>query len=673
MKTQLLSISKIFTERILRIPDYQRGYAWTEKELRDFWNDLIQLENEKNHYTGVLTLEDVSDNRASQWHDDLWIIQSKNYAPYYVVDGQQRLTTTIILIQAIIECVPENTRLNFTTAQEIRKKFIFDTKDEGISRSYLFGYEKDNPSYEFLKTKIFLEKTDSSLPIQETIYTYNLEFAKKYFLTNLKELTLDQIEILYRKLTQNFLFNIYAISDDIDVFVAFETMNNRGKPLSHLELLKNRLIYISTKFKADDFEKQKLRTAINEVWKSIYHYLGRNKEKILDDDIFLSNHFSLYFSHEIQSKEISLRDFRYRRHLINRHSGYGEYLLEQVFTPKNIVVINPNVAPKDELTIEKIYNYVQSLKDSVQLWYYILNPQHSDFSTDEKIWLEKLNRQPIPIFISVAPLIMIFYQKETNEQFKVRFLKALERYLFTSTLTRYAYLPEFEQYKLRDFAVQFRKGEISSEKIIKDIDDFVDSFINKKENLEQVISDMKSSGFYRWFGLKYFLYEYELSLKKRTKTYREKLNWEKFTENGFFEGEDQRDYYTIEHIYPQKPKKSCWTEKFKHYTERERRLLRNSLGNLVPLSERKNQAFENECFEYKKGDAKSMVGYKYGSYSENQIANYDVWTAKEILEQGLKMLEFLEKRWNFNLGSKKDKAKFLHIEFVAEKENLPLE
>jgi len=268
---------------------------------------------------------------------------------------------------------------------------------------------------------------------------------------------------------------------------------------------------------------------------------------------------------------------------------------------------------------------------------------------------------------------MIFYQQEKKEPIRVRFLKALERYLFISTLTRYAYIPEFEQTKLLDFAVQFRKGEISSDKLVKDIEEFVDTFICKKENLEQIISDMKSAGFYRWLGLKYFLYEYELSLKKRTKTYREKLNWEQFTENGLLEGEDKRDYYTIEHIYPQKPKKPCWTEKFKHYTERERRLLRNSLGNLVPLSERKNQSFENECFDYKKGDANTMVGYKYGSYSENQIANYDEWTAKEILEQGFKMVDFWEKRWNFNLGSKKDKAKFLHIEFVAEKENIPLE
>ncbi len=59
MDTQLLTLSKIFTERLFRIPDYQRGYAWTKKHLKDFWSDIQQLEPDHNHYTGVLTLEDV--------------------------------------------------------------------------------------------------------------------------------------------------------------------------------------------------------------------------------------------------------------------------------------------------------------------------------------------------------------------------------------------------------------------------------------------------------------------------------------------------------------------------------------------------------------------------------------------------------------------------------------
>ena len=66
METTLLTLSKIFTERLFRIPDYQRGYAWTEKQLKDFWSDLEQLEIGKNHSTngmminGLLNLRNMS-------------------------------------------------------------------------------------------------------------------------------------------------------------------------------------------------------------------------------------------------------------------------------------------------------------------------------------------------------------------------------------------------------------------------------------------------------------------------------------------------------------------------------------------------------------------------------------------------------------------------------------
>lgn len=679
MKTQLLSLSKIFTERILRIPDYQRGYAWSEKELRDFWNDLVQLEDNKNHYTGVLTLEDVTEQITKQWHDDIWVINSKNYAPYYVVDGQQRLTTAIILVQAIIEYVPQNQKLNFTPIEEIQKKFIFETKDEGISRSYLFGYEKDNPSYEFLKTKIFKEKSDSSLPIQETIYTHNLEFAKKFFTDNLTEMTFEQVEKLYKKLTQQFLFNIYAISEDVDVFVAFETMNNRGKPLSYLELLKNRLIYITTKFKSDEYEKQTLRNAINESWKSVYHYLGRNKEKIYGDDVFLNHHFSLYFSDFIEQNGRFLRTYRQEPYFVAaREAGAGEVLLEKIFTPKNISGINPNVDQQNELTISKIFNYVRSLKDSIETWYYILNPRSSNYSDKEILWLEKFTRLPNSALLTIAPMIMLFYQKEKEELRRISFLKSLERLMFVTMSARFSYMIDFDQSRLSQEIRKLGKGEISTNELITWMDESADKILDQPEFLERMIAAMKNnSGFYRWFGIKYFMYEYELSLKIKAKNYREKLIWEKFSDNDFGEfllfEEDKRDYHTIEHIYPQNPRKLCWTEKYKKYSDKEKRLLRNSLGNLVPLSEPKNNALENDCFEDKKGKNGSLVGFKYGSLSENELATYEDWTAKEILERGIKLLEFWEKRWNFKIGDKKDKAKFLHIEFVIEKEKIQID
>lgn len=46
MKTELQSLSKMFTEKLFRIPDYQRGYAWTAKQVKDFWSDLVQLKRD---------------------------------------------------------------------------------------------------------------------------------------------------------------------------------------------------------------------------------------------------------------------------------------------------------------------------------------------------------------------------------------------------------------------------------------------------------------------------------------------------------------------------------------------------------------------------------------------------------------------------------------------------
>ena len=57
---ELKSLSKIFDGKYLRIPDYQRGYAWGEAQLKDFWDDLETLEDKQTHYTGVLTVEKVS-------------------------------------------------------------------------------------------------------------------------------------------------------------------------------------------------------------------------------------------------------------------------------------------------------------------------------------------------------------------------------------------------------------------------------------------------------------------------------------------------------------------------------------------------------------------------------------------------------------------------------------
>ncbi|EDM65101.1 hypothetical protein PE36_08311 [Moritella sp. PE36] len=652
MKTELYSISKIFTERLLRIPDYQRGYAWTNKQLKDFWNDILQIEKGHNHYVGVLTLEDVHEEKFSQWEDDLWIIKSKSYEPFFVVDGQQRLTTTVILIQCILESI-DLQELNYTKPDEIRKKFIFESKDEGISRSYLFGYESDNPSYEFLKQRIFCEESDNQADVQETIYTNNLINAKEYFTEQLKDMDFDDVESLYKKVTQHLLFNIYSMSNEIDVHVSFETMNNRGKPLSHLELLKNRLIYLSTKVNGDDHEKSKLRNAINKCWKTIYHQLGRNKDNPLDDDIFLFNHFILFFGNSINNGE----SLNYRRFRRGYGSYYQDYLLEKKFTIKSLYSKDD-----DKLTVPELYRYVRSLKSSVEKWYEISNPVGSSLQPEISMWLEKINRTGIE---ECLPLIMVSLQKNKDVVLTVKFLKSLEKLLFALFLVGRNYNISFNSSRFIEWASDLSNDELTLEKIISAIDSARIEMANDAQVLSQVSAAFKEAGFYRWRGLRYFMYEYEQSLKEKSKTYTDKFDWKYFSD-------DERDHKTIEHIYPQNARKACWTSKYKSYNSKERSILRHTIGNLVPLSHSKNSSFQNKPFLEKVGNENNTIGFKYGSFSEIELTTHQQWTAVEILERSIKLLKFMEKRWKVDFGGVENMISFLNLEFVLKKEGLKI-
>lgn len=668
MDNQLLTLSKIFTERLFRIPDYQRGYAWTNKQLKDFWNDLDQLSLGSNHYTGVLTLENVSSQIYEKWEDDLWIIKDKNYQPYFVVDGQQRLTTTIILIQAILEKIQDSIDLNHTESKDIRKKFIFDSKDKGISRSYIFGYEKDNPSYEFLKTKIFLE-TSSTNTGEETIYTQNLENAKRFFQDKISKLSNDETEKLYKKITQQLLFNIFTITDDVDVCVAFETMNNRGKPLSYLELLKNRLIYLSLKIDSDETEKLKLRRAINDCWKTIYHNLGRNKENPLDDDWFLRNHYLMYFGHEFLNENSEKNSYYHRVILSMRfgtnHVDYSTDLLERRFITKKI---NAH-GNEGTIDIEYIYKYVSSLQDSVDIWYKIFNPKDSKFPSKIQIFLEKINRLN---FQPIYPLVLTVLYKEKSEEVQFNFLKALERFLFVAILVSWSRALIFDilgDLNLWKLILDFQNEKIDCDKIIKHINNLVDGNLKNSNLITHIIQQFSERGFYDWEGIRYFLYEYELSLKDKSKTEREKISWESFREDLTI-GENNSDYITIEHIYPQRTgKHEYWKTNFPTYTKstKKRKNLVNSLGNLLPLSKPKNSSLSNLPFPIKKSGRNGEAGYFNGGYAENEVALVQDWNEEQIKIRGLKLLNFMEKRWNIDFMNDENRIVMLGLSHMLNK------
>lgn len=624
--TKLLSISEIFNNKIFRIPDFQRGYSWETPQLDDFWEDIQNLNPNRIHYIGLLTVEPIKESDISnveKWKDDLWLLK-KGMSAFYVIDGQQRLTTLIILLHEILRKFKDDEGINFGSKSEWIDRFLYRSYNQ-LYKSFVFGYEKDNPSDEFFKTRILEQESSSADKYPETLYTANLMYAKNYFANKLANLNKEEKESIFDKAVNRLKFNYYEIDDSLDVYVTFETMNNRGKDLSHLELLKNRLIYLSTLLSEDDETKGRLRRDINETWKTIYEYLGKNKENPLEDDAFLFNHWIMYFTYDRSQSDV-----------------YAEFLLKKKFTSKNVLC--------GKIAIDDIKAYIDSLSKCVKQWFYIFNIHYSNYSDRIKEHVQKLERVGWGAF---PPMIMAVFTKENNEELIWNFLDACERFNFLvfAVSRRSSNTQNSNLYrKTREYYM----GHLDIETVTTNIDYLTDGEDNDnydgwfdlerfKNHIKELFSKNDRDGFYSWSGLRYFLYEYELYLQNNANI---KVSWEDFNKR---KKED-----TIEHIYPQSPSDAYWESRFGRLKPTDKRQYLNSLGNLLLLSRSKNSKLQNYDFDKKKHlknkDGKES-GYYNGSYSEIEVAKQKEWTPNEIKERGLLMLQFMEKRWKFSFDN----------------------
>lgn len=697
----LESLKSIFKDRLFKIPDYQRGYAWTARQLRDFWEDVVNLPPDRFHYTGLLSLKKVSDDISSSWNEERWLIEDQGYKPFHVVDGQQRLTTFVIFVQAISELLqnlPENKEKKsdeiYIGSQSLKKikedYLVIEKPPEFIIRTYKFSYETDNPSFLFLRHRILNEPDSGTL--QETFYTLNLDNAKRFFLENLdnlhKEEGLEGIEVLFRKVTQNLMFNLYEISDDFDVFVAFETMNNRGKKLSNLELLKNRLIYLTTLYDENELQnddRRAIREKINDAWKEVYFQLGRNKKNPLNDDDFLVAHWIMYFQYTKQKGD-----------------DYIRFLLEEKFTPQNIysktevkfdsvqefeeiredegeqdetdeTLQNKKTILRSKLSPQEIEDYVSSLKSAAVHWYNTHNPvDNPDLTGEESVWIDRLNRVGIIYF---RPLVTVsFISPGVSSLERVKLFKAIERFIFVTFRMGRAF-SSYGNFEFNRAARGLRTKTLSMDDLHEVISNRMYYNFYKSEEPEEIFFDYtyfqkyieknfqrdNGGGFYSWNGLRYFLYEYEMEKVRQRGS--QKIDWKLFVKS-------EKDKISIEHIYPQTPNLKCWKDNFKGTKKSHTNFLKGTLGNLLLLSRSINSSLQNDCFEDKKNpkyndrNEKIRQGYNDGSHSEIEVSNYDDWNSDTILNRGLKLLDFMERRWELEFESEDAKTELLFLDFM---------
>lgn len=662
MNEQLKSLSKIFTETLLRIPDYQRGYAWGEREVKDFWEDIQRLSEDRKHYLGVLTLEKVEESTYKKWLDDEWLIKSQNFVPFYVVDGQQRITTSIILISEIVKLMRQKQiqLINYMTAEMIESKFILmkqPNSDKNVS--YLFSYERDNPGYSYLNRLLNEDSSQRKMIENETIYTKNLEGASLFFRKELSSLSATDIEILFKKITQNFMINVYQIAPDIDIHVAFESMNNRGKQLTTLERLKNRLIYLTILLKIEKSKQKKLRRDINECWKEVYHRLGMKKTDAMDDDEFLRANNYVYFSnvHYQEDKRKYIHSFGYKR---------SDKVLETYFTPEKIL--------SNEITESDIEKYIDNMEKTVANWSSLLNPDTSNFSDEIKHYLKLINflenemyyRSSSPDFL----LILAVINSKPHTNLLLEFLKKFEKlsflYFFYTEIDYLVYDSEVS-IDYVEMMSKLQNKEIDVPGIIQKISEQIKFILNSPLAHNKLIGHYRKEGFYKPVLLSYILYNYEHYLLTKSETHNERILISNLKLRGYYY-DNKEKMITIEHIYPQKSKNQYWKDMFEELHSHHKNKFKQSLGNFVLLSQSKNIKLANKGFEEKR-DAPNGCGYKMGSYAEVLLCDYKKWGPDEILNRGLELTNFLNDRWEIKFKNKTEKIEFLGLDFLNERKN----
>ena len=673
------SLNSIFKEKLFRVPDYQRGYAWQPEQLRDFWEDLVNLPKGRSHYTGVLTLKEIPPAEIKESDKEYWLVEDHSYKLYHIVDGQQRLTTFVAFLQAFVDLarvLPGNKGETDAdiyvsgnlSVVDVQDRFLFKTKPRGDHfRTYKFGYAIDNPSHNYLSHRILGEPGGGAL--RETFYTLNLGNALRYFSEQLDELHMQEgqagLQGIYKKLTKRLLFNEYVIRDKFDVFVAFETMNNRGKQLSALELLKNRLIYLTTlyeKHELDLADRKSLRDAINEAWKEVYHQLGRNKAEPLNDDEFLQQYSTMYFGY-------------------SQRTNYVDFLLNRQFTPQkvhekvkrevaleiprerpaeadiedldaengDVVEEVPKVVAAARLQSTEIRSFVDSLQESVGHWFDSFYPYMAEgMSNEERRWVERLNRVGIAYF---RPLVMAILKNEPEQAVRLEIFRRIERFIFIA-FRMTAVRPNYRRGVYFNLSRSLDRGETSMSDIMASLEADLSYTFNAdgsfRTNYFYNLLDRSfraGGGYYGWSGLRYLLYEYELSLLAGSR--QKKVEWEALLKPG-------RDRISIEHIYPQ-TETDEWAVAFDAIEEENRNRYKASLGNMLLLSGSINSALQNDAFSDKKSakydgqGIKLRNGYSDGSHSEIEVSVLHQWRPDQIRERGLRLLHFVEDRWEFRI------------------------
>ena len=242
LNTATPTFGELFTNgRTFAVPRFQRNYKWDEDQWEELWQDLIAVAtNDKEHYMGSIVLK-THDTRKH----------------FEVIDGQQRLVTLTLFVLAAVQCFESwaaqghDPDANKERAQLYRGRFLRAKDAASLVETSRLELNRNDSAF-FRSTLLQLRKPVSPSRLRESEKLMWRAFS--YFLNQLQDRfggNQDAVGLSYLldSASDKLLFIQILVSDEMDAYTVFETLNARGTQLTVTDLLKN---YLFSRFGKDE-------------------------------------------------------------------------------------------------------------------------------------------------------------------------------------------------------------------------------------------------------------------------------------------------------------------------------------------------------------------------------------------------------------------------------------
>ena len=201
------------------IPIYQRTYSWTERECRQLWDDIVRTGSNdaiSAHFVGSIV------------YIEKGLYQVSSQSPLLVIDGQQRLSTVTLILEALARQLGDSEPVDGFSAKKLRSYYLLNPLEEGERGFKLLLTQTDKASLLALVQQK-AQPTDQSLRVTEN-------FA--FFEEQVKNLGGD-LSGLCHGLAKLVVVDIALSRDQDNPQLIFESMNSTGRELSQADLIRN--------------------------------------------------------------------------------------------------------------------------------------------------------------------------------------------------------------------------------------------------------------------------------------------------------------------------------------------------------------------------------------------------------------------------------------------------